>query len=129
LSACDARGGPDKEKLAVEMTLTELEGPVTRVSLNGRLDAPGADRIGVRFTGAVAAHGRNAIVDLSNVTFIASLGLRLLISTARSLHLKGGRMILVGPSELVKEVLDEAAIDQIIPVVGTEAEALAELRN
>ena len=113
----------------MEMTLTELEGPVTRVSLNGRLDAPGADRIGVRFTGAVAAHGRNAIVDLSNVTFIASLGLRLLISTARSLHLKGGRMILVGPSELVKEVLDEAAIDQIIPVVGTEAEALAELRD
>jgi anti-sigma B factor antagonist len=111
------------------MTLTELEVGVTRVGLNGRLDAPGADRVGVRFTAAVVVHGKNAIVDLSNVTFIASLGLRLLISSARGLHLKGGRMVLFGPGELVKEVLDEAAIDQIIPVVATEADALEQLHR
>lgn len=111
------------------MTLTELEGSVTRVALSGRLDAMGADRIGVRFTGAIAAHGRNAVVDLSDVTFVASLGLRLLISTARSLHRKGGRMVLFAPVELVRGVLDDAAIDQVIPVVGTEAEALDALRH
>ncbi|MGZ8982291.1 MAG: STAS domain-containing protein [Burkholderiaceae bacterium] len=111
------------------MTLTELEGSVMRVGLNGRLDAPGADHVGVRFTGAVAAHGKNAVVDLSNVTFIASLGLRLLISNARSLRLKGARMVLFGPTELVKEVLDDAAIDQIIPVVATEADALEQLHH
>ena len=44
----------------------------------------GADRIGLRFTAGVAGQRRNAIVDLSGVSFVASLGLRLFISTARA---------------------------------------------
>jgi anti-anti-sigma factor len=107
------------------MTLEELPGPVTCVRLDGRLDSAGADAIGLRFTAAVAAQGRPAVVDLARVPFVASLGLRLLISTARALAGKGHRVALFGAPELVQGVLDDAAIDQLMPVVATEAEALA----
>ena len=111
----------------MDMSVTELAGPVTCVRLDGRLDAPGADRIGLRFTASIVAQRRHAIVDLSRVEFVASMGIRLLISTARALDQKGHRMVLFSATELVKEVFDDAALDQIIPIVAGEDEALAEL--
>jgi anti-anti-sigma factor len=110
----------------MDMAAVDLDG-VTCVRLNGRLDAAGADQIDLRFTSNVVSPGRNAIIDLSGVTFIASMGLRLLISTARSLRLKGGTLVLFGAQELVKSVLDDAALEQIIPIVETERQAHARL--
>lgn len=111
----------------MEITVTELPGPTTAVRLAGRPDAGGAERIGLHFTAAVATQARHAVVDLSGVEFIASMGIRLLISTARALGLKHHKMVLYGVNKLVQGVLDDAAIGQIIPIVGTEAQAVAEL--
>lgn len=111
----------------MEMTINELPGTVTGVRLNGRLDTAGADAIGTRFTAAVAAVGRSAIVDLSQVSFVSSMGIRLLIATARALNLKGGRLVLFGATPMVQEVLDGMGLDGILPVVTTEQDALARL--
>lgn len=111
------------------MTLVELPGPVTCVRLSGRLDAAGSDALGARFSATVAGQPRDAVVDLGAVSFVASLGLRLLISTARATKARGHRVVLFGATELVQGVLDDAAIDQIMPVVATEAEALAALAS
>lgn len=111
----------------MNIDIEELDGRITCVRMAGRLDAPGADAIGSRFTAAIAPKAQDAVVDMRGVTFIASMGLRLLISTARALDLKGRRMVLFGASEHVQGVLDDAAIDQIIPVVRTERDALAAL--
>ncbi len=111
----------------MEVTLKELAGPVTCAALAGRLDAIGADRIGLRFTAGVAAQGRNAVIDMSGVEFVASMGIRLLISAARALSQKGAKMVLFGAQPAVQEVFDDAALDQILPIVATEADALAAL--
>lgn len=111
----------------MDITITELEGPVTRVQLQGRLDSAGADAVGLRFTAGVVAEGRDAVVDLSGMSFIASLGIRLLISAARGLSAKGGRLVLFGPQPMVQQVFEDAALDQILTIVPTEAEALAAL--
>jgi anti-anti-sigma factor len=111
------------------MSLTEIGDGITRVALDGRLDVPGADQIGLRFTAAVAAKGRDSIVDLSQVSFVASMGIRLLISAARALDHKGGTLVLFGAQPAVRETLDDAALDQIMPIVATEADALARLEE
>ncbi len=113
----------------MNLDIEELDGGITCVRVTGRLDAPGADEIGTRFTAAVVARGHDAVIDMSGVTFIASMGLRLLISNARSLDLKGRRMVVFGATEMVQGVLDDAAIDQIVPVVRTERDALAALAS
>jgi anti-sigma B factor antagonist len=117
------------EMAIVDMTVSDLGGQATCVRLSGRLDAAGADQIGVRFSATVASAGRPALIDLADVSFIASLGIRLLISTARSMASKGQPMVLYGAGELVRGVLDDVALDQIIPIVDTEAEALATLAD
>jgi anti-anti-sigma factor len=111
----------------MEMQLVERDDGLGCVRLNGRLDAPGADRIGVRFNAAVVAPTRNVAVDLAGVSFLASLGLRLLIAAARALDAKGARMVLFGAQWPVLGVLEDACIDQIIPVHETEADAFAAL--
>ncbi|MBT9493455.1 MAG: STAS domain-containing protein [Paucibacter sp.] len=108
----------------MELEVTEVDGKHSCIRLNGRLDAAGAEQIGIRFTASTAASARNAIVDLAGVPFIASMGIRLLISSARALNAKGGKLVMFGAQEMVQDLLEQAAVDQIIPLVATQTEAL-----
>lgn len=111
------------------MTLHESLPGVTEVALEGRLDAAGADAIGLRFSAAVASPGQDALLDLSRVSFIASMGMRLLVSTARALQQKQRRLVVYGAPELVQQALLDAALDQIVPCVSTREDALARLAD
>ncbi len=111
----------------MDIEVTELDGNLTCIRLNGRLDSPGVDRGETRFVAALVAAGRSAVVDLSGVSFLASMGIRMLISSGRALNLKGAKMVLFGATSLVQNVLDHVALDQIIPVVATEQEAIKRL--
>ncbi|MBX9715004.1 MAG: STAS domain-containing protein [Burkholderiaceae bacterium] len=113
----------------MEMLVTEIDGPLTHIRLNGRLDSPGVDRIEIKFTAAVASRGHNVVVDLSGVDFLASMGIRMFIASARALHLKGAKMVLFGATEAVLSVLEHVALDQIIPIAATEAEAIERLSS
>ena len=111
----------------MEMTISELQDNALKISLHGRLDTPGVDAIETKFT--VAAKGRNALVDLSGVSFVASMGIRMFFSSARVLKAAGCRLILVAPRGMVNEVLENAGVSQIIPVVPDEERALELLRQ
>lgn len=103
-------------------------GNATKIALQGRLDTPGVDQIETRFTASIVPGAKHAVVDLSDVTFVSSMGIRMLISTARSLSLKKGKMILFGAQPLVKESLEHVSISDVIPLVATEAQALELLK-
>jgi anti-anti-sigma factor len=56
------------------------------------------------------------LVDLSEVDFLASIGIRLLTLTAKSVASRGGKMALVNPIPDVEQVLDVTGIPGIIPI-------------
>lgn len=95
------------------------------IALSGRLDTAGVDRIETRFNAAVVAGSRDAMIDLSGVEFITSMGIRMLISAARAMSLRHKRMVLFGARDLAAEVLETAAVDTLIATVAGRAEALA----
>lgn len=109
----------DSEKLA--------EG-VTRICLRGRMDISGAEEIDVRFAGLVSA-ATSVIVDLSSVTFLASIGIRTLVANAKALRLRGGSMALFGPGPLVADVLRAAGIAEIIPVLESQGAAIEAVKT
>jgi anti-anti-sigma factor len=111
----------------MEMTVTDL-GSAAKLALSGRLDAAGVDRIETRFTAAVVPSGRHALVDLSEVSFCASMGIRMLLATARALRGRNARMVLFGAQPLVKESLQHAGIDSLIPLADSESAAAALLQ-
>jgi anti-anti-sigma factor len=113
----------------MDIDFEQLDPRTKRVTLNGRLDLKGSDEISQRFTSLTATDGSNVVVDLSGVEFIASIGMRLLISCAKAKSQRGGQMVLAGLQPLVKEALATAGIDSLIPIHADQAAALAALRT
>jgi anti-sigma B factor antagonist len=104
----------------------EDKGETARVGLNGKLDSEGARA--VETTLAALAEKKNGIVvDLSALTFLASAGIRQLVSAAKIVTRRGGRMVLFNPSKAVHEILTISAIDSLIPIARTEKDAQAVL--
>jgi anti-sigma B factor antagonist len=97
---------------------------IARVKLKGRLDTPGVDQIASKFTSSVVPDGKNTVVDLSDVVFIASMGLRLFISIAKALKRQNARMVLFAPQSQVSEVFDTVMLRDLVPIVADEAEAV-----
>jgi anti-anti-sigma factor len=107
----------------MHIEMTDL-GPAAKISLVGRLDTPGVDQIETKFTAGVVSRGRDALVDLTQVTFVSSMGIRMLLSAARSLNLKKAKMVIYGAQPMVRESLDHVGLPDLLPVVADEAQAL-----
>lgn len=97
----------------------------TRVALKGRLDLSGVQGLETQFAANTAAAKKPAVIDMSDVVFIASLGLRMLLSSAKALKAAGARMVILNPPEPVAEVLRTAGVDKVITVTNDEHMALA----
>lgn len=86
------------------------------ITLKGRMDVAGAGAIDVRFAAVVAAN-RATIVDMSQVEYIASMGLRTLIMAAKSSTSKRGKMVIARPSEMVATVITTSGVESLLPMV------------
>src|ERR1700722_12599854 len=100
----------------MELAVHDLESGILGINLSGRMDIVGTQKIDLKFTALTATRKALILVDLSNVTFIASIGLRTLISNAKAQKARGGRMVLYKPSDQVEQVLKATGIDTIIPI-------------
>ena len=100
-----------------------------RVVLSGRLDTRTVDTLEARFAAVVAASDHRTLVDLSAVEFIASMGIRMLVSSARAAAGKKAKFALYGAIGPVKEVFDVASLSRIILMAEDEAGALGLLQG
>ena len=108
----------------MEMQFSEVGG-VTKAVLNGRMDSLSVGQAETSFIAHIVPKEQPAVIDLTNVSFIASLGIRMLLGTARALDRYGARLALYGAQDDVMEIIETTALTEIIPVVGTEDEAVA----
>jgi anti-sigma B factor antagonist len=99
----------------MDLEVADLENGITKVTLSGRLDVEGALKIDGEFNG-IAEQKKKVLVDLSAVTFIASLGIRTLITGAKATANNGGKMVLLDPQPNVEKVLRTSRVDTIIPI-------------
>ena len=104
-----------------------MEGDITRVLLDGRLDIQGAAAIDLRMN-VLAGSSKYLLVDLSNVSFLGSMGLRSIVIPAQAVLRRGGKMALLGPVPMVEEVLKASNISEFIPIFHDLDSAVAALR-
>ncbi len=110
----------------MDVTITDADG-FTKAKLSGRLDTANVNEVELSFTSGIVRRAKDTLVDLTEVSFIASLGIRMLLTVARSLGRNRAQFALFGAAPVVMEILEATAISEIIPVFGTEAEAIAAL--
>src|SRR5690348_13450315 len=100
----------------MKMEVKDLEGGVKQVELEGRLDTIGVGEVESRFNAAIVSAGKSAIVDLSKVDFITTMGIRMLTSAAKHLNESKAKIAVYAPSEFVSEILDAVSLDKIVPI-------------
>ena len=106
----------------MKMDVVETATGVTRVILEGRLDIAGAQEIDQPFS-VLGGSRRKVVVDLAKVSFLASLGLRTLMFSAKAVNMKGGKFVVCAPDENVEKVLRMSGIADVIPIFADYAAA------
>jgi anti-anti-sigma factor len=100
----------------MKLQYSELDGGIRLIKLIGTLDMNGTYSIEIEFVRSCAGENVCVIVDLSRVNYISSIGIPMLINTAKSVSSQGGKMVLFNPQRNVAEVLEITGIPQIIPI-------------
>lgn len=108
----------------MELSVTDVAQDVVCIGLNGRLDTLGVDRVETRFNAAVVASQKHALIDLSAVSFVSSMGVRMLVAAARAMQRGGHRLALFGAPPLVLETLENVALDKLMPLSHNQDAAL-----
>jgi anti-sigma B factor antagonist len=109
----------------MELEIKNRLDQITHLALRGRLDTAGVGEVELRFTSHTVPRGKPLLLDMSEVTFLASLGLRMLLTVARALEHRGAKTVLLSPQPAVRQVLNLSGFDQLMPVHNDEGTALA----
>ena len=97
------------------------DGMTARIALTGKLDIQGADAVSIPLA-TLSGAKQNVVIDMSGVTFIASIGIRHLVSATKALSRRGGRLVLLNLTGPVLEVLETSGITDLIAVAKSEDE-------
>ncbi|HEX4253981.1 MAG TPA: STAS domain-containing protein [Streptosporangiaceae bacterium] len=113
--------------LRASVSAPEVAGATyTVVVLAGEVDATNSDELYGVLESVVAQQPRLMIVDMSELSFMDSTGLRMLLRSTRALDQQGGVLALAAPQMAVARVLQLTRADQLIPVYDSVADAIAD---
>ncbi len=104
-------------ELQMEWTITDLENGLTKLAVSGRMDIKGALDVDPVFA-RLADEKSRVVVDMSGVTFLASLGIRTLVMSCKTLAAKGGNLVLFGLQPGVEKVMVTSGLSTMIPMVA-----------
>jgi anti-sigma B factor antagonist len=108
----------------VEITVNEYK-RVAVITVTGRVDSATATDFETNINEVVEKGKHNLVLDLSQVEFLSSAGLRVLVTTRKTLQGAGGNIVLAQPSERVVETLDTAGLDVLFERYDTREAAVA----
>lgn len=112
-----------------EINLEQLSPEVTMIHVAGWLDAHTFEYMEQTVNNLFDEGKVRLAVDLSNVEYISSAGAGVFIGTLSSSHERGGDIVLLNPTEPVKEVFDMLGLSQVFKFATTPKEALAALKK
>lgn len=95
------------------------------IKIQGRLDALSAPIAERRIFQLIENGCKGFVLNLSEVDYLSSAGMRMLLSTTKKLKGVSGKVVLCKITPNVLDVLKMSGFDYVLECVDTEAEALA----
>lgn len=108
----------------MEITILERDDDITHIVLTGRLDTTAAEELGKSFADATAGQNRPAIVDVSGIEFLASMGIGLLLANSKKLLKSGHKLVVLNPKGMVDAILRASKLDKMMSIAYDLDEAL-----
>ena len=103
-------------------------GDVKIVVLMKRFDAYTANPVEAELTRLIAEGTRKVVCDFSQTEYLASAGLRVLITASRSLQKAGGKLVLCSIKPYVQEVFEISGLNRIFKMYGSADTAIEDLK-
>ena len=107
---------------------TRIIGDISVAVIVPRFDAYTANDVERVIRDQIAKATKKIIVDFSGTEYIASAGLRVLLSAAKSLHNSGGQIVLFSMKPQVYEVFEISGFTQIFKICASQQEAIEGLK-
>ncbi|MCR5814011.1 MAG: STAS domain-containing protein [Desulfovibrio sp.] len=111
----------------MEITLTQEQDCVV-LALSGRMDATTTGDFDEKAQAALQEGHRRILVDLAELEYMSSAGLRSLLSLAKAMKNGGGHLCFCSLQPMVAEVFRISGFDRMLAVYAERAEGLAALR-
>ena len=94
------------------------------IALQGQVNSANAATVETEVLAVVQQGARNVLLDMRELSYISSAGLRVVLVLAKRLKQAGGKLVIYGMQPHVREVFDISGFLAILNVTGTRAEAL-----
>jgi anti-sigma B factor antagonist len=112
--------------LNTSVAMLESDGePYTLVALSGEADVTNSGALRELLDAEVAKEPRTLVIDLSELRFMDSSALHVILRANRAMDRQGGVLALAGPRDPVAKMLRLTAADQLLPVYASVDEAAA----
>jgi anti-anti-sigma factor len=103
------------------------EGDIAIAVMVPRFDAYTANDVETALRDLIAKGTKKIVCDFSQTDYVASAGLRVLLSSAKCLQKSGGQILMVSMKPYVHEVFEISGFTQIFKVFDSQKEALQTL--
>lgn len=103
---------------------TRHEGAVAVVSVMGEVDVFSAPGLDSELDALIAAGSPRLVVDLSEVAFLDSTGLGVLVKALKHAREADGWLHLVVTSDRIRKIFDITGLDASIPIFDTAQDAI-----
>jgi anti-sigma B factor antagonist len=94
------------------------------LALSGKLDATTAKTFEDKILGVINSGTQRLVVDLSQLEYVSSSGLRVFLLAAKRLQGTNGKIVFCGPQDNVRQVFDLAGFSSILSIYGSRDEAI-----
>ncbi|XHH08796.1 MAG: STAS domain-containing protein [Candidatus Bathyarchaeia archaeon] len=108
---------------------TKAEGETAIIIMVPRFDACTAGEVDTTLKELIAKGAKKIVCNFSQTDYVASAGLRVLLSSAKTLQRQGGQIVLSSMKPYVHEVFEISGFSQIFKIYEYEKDALQSLNK
>ena len=107
----------------------QAQDSIINLAIAGRLDAVSAIEADKEFAKVLDAGNDRLLIELSQLEYISSAGLRVLLVVAKRIQQKGGKVVLCALVPNVKEVFEISGFSSIFKIFDNTADAAVFLKS
>ena len=95
------------------------ENGIVSIAIKGRLDADSSAEAESVVKDALKEETNRLLFNLGELEYLSSAGLRVLLSAAKEMRRRDGKIVLCALNEFVKEIFEVSGFQSLIPITDT----------
>jgi len=100
--------------MSLTLKILQSDETLLKIAFAGKLDAINLPHVEMKFHALINNQNSPVILDFSEVSFLASLGIRMLLTASKDVRRQGHELKIDNASEEIKNVFDMAGLTSML---------------